>query len=66
MSSQPHQNSIASYAFLLFDSCTAILIPTGIRLWAGEDTVKPPNSDHIGGGTFGLFSEVGPFSESLL
>ncbi len=29
-------------------------------------TVKPPNSDQIGDGTFGLFSEVGPFSEVLL
>ncbi len=29
-------------------------------------TVKPPNSDHVGDRTFGLFSEVGPFSEVLL
>ncbi len=29
-------------------------------------TVKPQNSDHIGNGTFGLFSEVGPFSEVLM
>ena len=30
------------------------------------NTVKPPNSDHIGEDTFGLFSEAGPFSEVLL
>ncbi len=32
------------------------------RAHANTLTVKPPNSDHIGDRTFGLFSEVAPFS----
>ncbi len=34
--------------------------------WPDKASAKPLNSGHIGDGTFGLFSVVGPFSKVLL